>query len=116
MIPLSVPLGPLRDSTASNRRRGRKVRRQQHPDRRREFDLIAYNADTLFLNETKSDPSAGAFRRFVRDESVFEYFPELAGRKLVGIAAAGGCFQSPRGRHVRHPVPWQFRTVFARQK
>ncbi len=65
-----------------------KVRHPLHPDRLREFDLIAYNAKTVFLNETKSDPSAEAFTRFVTDESLFEYFPELAGRKLVRIAAA----------------------------
>ncbi|WP_455382966.1 hypothetical protein, partial [Salinispira pacifica] len=67
-------------------------RRKPHPtdrSRRKEFDLIAWTADTVFLNETKSSPSIEAFTTFVRDdESVFEFFPELAGRKLVKIASA----------------------------
>ncbi|WP_455381635.1 hypothetical protein [Salinispira pacifica] len=65
-----------------------KVRHPANREKRREFDLIAYNSDTVFLNETKSSPSAEGFRSFVTDESVFEYFPELAGRKLIRIAAA----------------------------
>ncbi|HUZ17137.1 MAG TPA: hypothetical protein VMV68_02045 [Spirochaetia bacterium] len=67
-------------------------RRKPHPSdhsRRKEFDLIAWTADTVFVNETKSTPTIESFTEFVRDrESVFEYFPELSGRTLVKIASA----------------------------
>lgn len=67
-------------------------RRKPHPtdrSRRKEFDLIAWTADRVFLNETKSSPSIEAFTEFVRDnESLFEFFPELAGKRLVKIASA----------------------------
>jgi hypothetical protein len=67
-------------------------RRKPHPTERakkKEFDLIAWTSDTVFWNETKSNATVEAFSAFVRDdESVFEYFPELTGRKLVKIASA----------------------------
>ena len=66
--------------------------KKRHPadrSRRKEFDLVAVTADTVFVNETKSDPTAREFRQFVHDDtSIFEYFPELKGRKLVKIASA----------------------------
>ncbi|HUX22140.1 MAG TPA: hypothetical protein VMW69_12940, partial [Spirochaetia bacterium] len=69
------------------------VRRgKPHPTdkaKKKEFDLIAWTSDTVFWNETKSSPTVEVFTAFVQDDlSVFEYFPELAGRKLVKIASA----------------------------
>ena len=67
-------------------------RRKPHPadrSRRKEFDLIAWTADTVFVNETKSAPTIQSFTEFVNDnESVYEFFPELTGRKLVKIGSA----------------------------
>ncbi len=66
-------------------------RRKRHPkdrDRIKEFDLLAWTVDTLFWSETKSKATVERFREFIEDESVFEYFPELAGRRLVKIGSA----------------------------
>ena len=65
---------------------GRRKRHRGDRDRIKEFDLLARTADTLFRNETKS--TVERFREFIEDESVFEYFPELAGRRLVKIGSA----------------------------
>ncbi len=69
------------------------VRRvKRHPEdrsREKEFDIIAWTADTVFVNETKSAPKDDSFDPFIEGrDSIFEYFPELAGKKLVKIAAA----------------------------
>jgi len=67
-------------------------RRKPHPtdrSRKKEFDLIAWTSDIVFWNETKSNPSIEAFQPFLGDDtSVFEFFPELIGKKLVKIASA----------------------------
>ena len=67
-------------------------RRKPHPayrSRRREFDLIAWTAETVFWNETKSNPTVQNLASFVEDDTApFEYFPELAGKHLVKIASA----------------------------
>jgi hypothetical protein len=67
-------------------------RRKPHPldpSRRKEFDLIAWTQELLFWNETKSSPTVAHLEAFVEDyESIFEYFPELSGRRLIKIASA----------------------------
>ena len=67
---------------------GRRKRHRGDRDRIKEFDLLAWTADTLFRNETKSKATVERFREFIEDESVFEYFPELAGRRLAKIGSA----------------------------
>jgi len=67
-------------------------RKRRHPhdsSRRKELDLVAVTPDVVFVNETKSSPSIEAFRDFVESsESLFEYLPELEGRRVVRIASA----------------------------
>jgi len=67
-------------------------RRKRHPtdrSRRKEFDLIACTADVVFWNETKVGPKMRYLAEFVEgNESIFEFFPELAGKRLVKIASA----------------------------
>jgi len=66
--------------------------RKRHPtdrSRRKEFDLIAWTAEIVFWNETKASPKMRYLVEFVEDnDSLFEFFPELAGKRLVKIASA----------------------------
>lgn len=65
---------------------------QRHPkdrSKRKEFDLVAWTEDTVFWSETKSTATVERFRDFARDTtSVFEFFPETAGKRLVKIGCA----------------------------
>lgn len=97
---------------------------KRHPGDRsqeKEFDIIVWTADTVFVNETKSAPRDDSFDPFIEGrESVFEYFPELAGKKLVKIAAAlsltprlirhlsaGGCYAMMLGDEMMHLVNFE---------
>ncbi|HUX20397.1 MAG TPA: DUF3782 domain-containing protein [Spirochaetia bacterium] len=66
--------------------------RKRHPtdrSRRKEFDLIAWTSEIVFWNETKASPKMRYLVEFIEDkESIFDFFPELAGRRLVKIASA----------------------------
>ena len=66
--------------------------RKRHPtdrSRRKEFDLILWTADLVFWNETKANVRMRFLIEFVEDnESIFEFFPDLAGKRLVKIASA----------------------------
>jgi hypothetical protein len=66
--------------------------RKRHPtdrSRRKEFDLITWTAEIVFWNETKASPKMRYLIEFIEDnESIFEFFPDLAGRRLVKIASA----------------------------
>jgi hypothetical protein len=63
--------------------------KRRHPrdrSRRREFDIVAVDAERLFLNETKSTPRMQYVEEFVRTYGeVREYFPEYAEKVLVPI-------------------------------
>jgi hypothetical protein len=63
--------------------------KRRHPrdrSRRREFDIVAVDAESLFLNETKSTPRMQYVEEFVQTYGeVREYFPEYAEKALVPI-------------------------------
>ena len=67
-------------------------RLKRHPtvrSRRKEFDLIAWTADIVFWNETKVSPKMRYLVELVEDtESIFEFFPELVGKRLVKIVSS----------------------------
>lgn len=54
----------------------------------KEFDLVAWSADTVFWNETKSRGTQSEFEPFLADDTIFRYFPHLENRALVRIASA----------------------------
>jgi len=68
------------------------TRRKPHPadrSRRKEFDLIAWTHELVFWNETKSSATISHLQSFVEDDqSLFDYFPELSGKRLIKIASA----------------------------
>ena len=49
-----------------------------------EFDCLIVAGDTVFINETKSKPKKEHVDYFLKKlESVFDYFPEYTGKKIV---------------------------------
>ena len=57
--------------------------------RSREFDAIAVFEDTVILSETKSTPRPEYVKDFSQViKEFFDYFPELAGKRLIPIFAS----------------------------
>jgi len=73
------------DSSAVRVRR----RSQTDPSRRQEFDVVVSCGPYLLINETKSNLNSGDIRAFVTLlPAVHDYFPEYAGRKVIGVIAS----------------------------
>ncbi len=77
-------------------------RLKPHPadrSRSKEFDLIAWTSDIVFLNETISSPSIAAFMQFVSDLSWPGWPP--GNPSLHGISARAEYHYCTRSRHNR---------------
>ena len=59
------------------------------PVRRREFDVIAITAETVFVNETKSKVKGEDITTFAESyREVLEYFPEYGNRKVIPLMSS----------------------------
>jgi hypothetical protein len=57
--------------------------------RRREFDAIAECQSYVLINETKSDITSRDIDRLIeKTKGIRDYFPEFAGRKLIGCVSS----------------------------
>lgn len=66
----------------------RAYKQKADKSQRREFDTIVVCGDVVILNETKSSPSAEhvkAFTQLVMSGEFYEYYPRLAGKRLIPI-------------------------------
>ncbi len=57
----------------------------------REFDVIAVYPDKVILNETKASPKQDyidKFITFIKDNTIYEYFPEFKGKKIIPLFAS----------------------------
>ena len=67
------------------------VRKSEHRDQIKEFDLIAICNNLIFVNETKPKIKKAyveEFKKFIESGEFFEYFPEYKGKHLVPVISA----------------------------